>query len=760
MYMVKKLHPKLILFLICTALFLIPNFFWFNHLYNVGGDDTMLYYLFPQEMIHNYAFNLISDNGLSILGGYAVQSYQAPFFFLIYLTKIILPFLNTQTILYGSNLAFGFLFFYLFLDLWIANTNSYNFFIKILSSFLYIFSLFSYYDLWSSLFVLYFVTGFPLILYLFFKGLLSNNIIYIILDAIFLSVFSILILSTPWFALGLLAILPLSFIIFLQNKKRFILFLITFVSLIILYNFYWLSYFIYPLLPHTPNANTNIISDVSSTSSIITAENTIKSVTKENNFIYPLANLVHKDIQISYKWENYKIFSSWHEKFIFINMIFTAIIILVSFKIKKTNIIQRHLYIAAFLGWIIILYFYTVKIGDSIGQNIFFWMNSHIPGFAMFRNSYGKIAPAFPFIYALLFGISLKILFDNLTNKKTKIILLIVLTSAVILNTKPFIFNEYFNNTVWTTKNTYSTISGFNPEFYSLTSTLKEQNDTSRVIWLPISAVSYIFIRDAKLPNHYYIGPSPVLFLSHRQDLSGLSGLPSSYSQQYNDYLNNRDYDAIGRLLQQLNINYIVWNEDISGDLQQSFLFARHINDTLYNQQRGKEFKKIILGEKVADFNGRYQLYKINPTYNSKKIFLADKTADSNFSSTNVSFTKDSSYRYIIHIKNLKKKSQLVFLDTYNSDWTLYTEDGKTRIPFINHDTIYNYANRWTIDPKQIMQNVNKKFYSINNDGSIDISIVLYFTPQSYFPITVFISILSVLISILFISKKWILKKK
>jgi hypothetical protein len=56
------------------------------------------------------------------------------------------------------------------------------------------------------------------------------------------------------------------------------------------------------------------------------------------------------------------------------------------------------------------------------------------------------------------------------------------------------------------------------------------------------------------------------------------------------------------------------------------------------------------------------------------------------------------------------------------------------------HHLVYNYANGWTIDPSYIKQNLPKSYYKENPDGSIDVELVLYFVPQSYFYLGLLIS--------------------
>src|SRR5258708_6568423 len=111
-------YRVILLFFIAFLLLLIPFVLWGNT-YLVGGDDTKLYYIFPLEFLSHYTFNIVSDNTLGgAMTGYASVAYFAPLFFIFYLFKLV-PFVSTQMLLYGLNLAVGFLAFYKVIGLWV-----------------------------------------------------------------------------------------------------------------------------------------------------------------------------------------------------------------------------------------------------------------------------------------------------------------------------------------------------------------------------------------------------------------------------------------------------------------------------------------------------------------------------------------------------------------------------------------------------------------------------------------------------------------
>ena len=65
------------------------------------------------------------------------------------------------------------------------------------------------------------------------------------------------------------------------------------------------------------------------------------------------------------------------------------------------------------------------------------------------------------------------------------------------------------------------------------------------------------------------------------------------------------------------------------------------------------------------------------------------------------------------------------------------------------HELVFYYANGWTIDPQYIKDNYSTEYYTENADGSINIELVMYFKPQSYFYLGLIISGIILLLCII-----------
>ncbi len=798
-----KNKSKILLGFICSALFLVP-FFW---IFTMGGDDGKFYYLFPFEFLKNFS----NENIFNDLGSFNPHQYIIPFSFLVFLFKKILFFVNTQKLFFGLNLSLGFLFIYLFLGIFDRDTIDSNksFAAKITASLFYSLSIFSYYTLWiTQLFSMYLISLFPLVLYLFFKSVKEQKTIYLILTSLILSLFSIIILSIPWLLALVIAALPLISYIFLKNKKRFTKYFLILIVLFFLLNVYWLVGFI------LSSGSGGLVGDI--LSSDFRKENTylIQAVSSHNSVLYPLFNLFHKNIQIDYGWPEKDLYLMYLLQLLPDNFLFLMVVMLPVFFYKKANKEDNNIYALALLSWVITLFLYTVNIG-TWGLPLFIWLTNTVPGFVLFRNMYDKFAIAMSFSYAFLLFISLKIIFNTINIKHLfKNIISFILILLILVNAYPLLFGTFYHLPVWTTENTYPRINSFNDDFYGLTNYIAKLNTSSKFLWLPLNQAGYIVISDQYNKNYYYSGISLLKTLSNKNDYSGTLDFNGHTKGDIQQYIVDKDYEKLFNLLGKFNIEYVIVNNDINKELQNSYLYGSMIKGDLYNNQMSPDFLNAILGEKVQDFGNRYSLYKINNKYLSKAL-------DAN----NIEFEKIDNNQYNVYIKNLTTESPLNFVSSYNKFWylflkshpadawclspktyTLQTSEYYTIDDTINqlksstnpkdtsqinqltqqqmmlpkenitecqsgknslienltylwkkpvfdntHAVVYSYANKWIIDPVYIKDNFDKSYYKENADGSIDVELTLYFKPQLYFYLGVVISSLTFIVCLIYL---------
>ena len=144
---------------------------------------------------------------------------------------------------------------------------------------------------------------------------------------------------------------------------------------------------------------------------------------------------------------------------------------------------------------------------------------------------------------------------------------------------------------------------------------------------------------------------------------------------------------------------------------------------------------------KVAD-----HIYEINNTL--PRVYIQNQELGiKNNAEPQASFIKINPTKYKITIKNLKNTADLNFLESYHLDWKIYL--GNYYLfskPLFNstHKEILDYANGWTINKADIINQGNKN-YAVNSDGSINVDLTLYFWPQTAFEVALVLSILTIL---------------
>ncbi len=691
----------MLLFLVCFVLFLIPNLFWGN-LYLVGGDDTRLYYLFPHEFF-NFSFKMTSDNAFGFLGGYYPKTSYTTLFLLISLLKMI-PHINVQFLFYGLNLSFGFLSFYAFLGLWLPNKSSFNFFAKIVSSLFYILSTYLLNTFYTNqILSLSIVSAMPATLYFFFKSVLEKKIVYTVLSVLIISFFTVKLESTPWSFALLICLIPLFFVVFWNNKKRFITHGSVFIISFILLNMFWLAHLFYPLLPgNKADSNINFYSSSN--------DSALAYMIKQGTGIFGATNSLFN--------ERNSALILHVTPLVLLKGIFIIVIVLAGIFLQKTTKIERKYYLVSLGCFLLAVFLFQPKMGGW-GDDVFLFFNAHVPLFSMFRNMYDKFSFALAFMYAFVFYISLIILVKQIKRKELIALLLVIPTVLVIANASQFLFPTYQDN-----KFSFRISGVLNDDFSNLVDTIKNTHSTSRYLWLPFNYPSYIYVEDKYNKNHFYYGLSVLPMLADTSDYAGYLSFGSivdpNLGKQIVDLIAQRKYDEVGHLFQILNVKYIIYNKQEIPDEGKAFLYSANMLEI-----QDKNFRNAILGEKIKDFGQRYSLYTINKKYDNEKIYLTQKDKK-----TTIKFNRRSDMEYDVWIDNLSTKNKLILQDLYNKNWDIFLIGGDKAVIYKNKSGVpanKNFANAWDISSQEIKDKFSKTFYSENKDGSINIHIKLYF---------------------------------
>jgi hypothetical protein len=751
----KKLSINFLKAITIALLILLPYYLFEGKLF-LGGDDTRLFYSYPYEFMQNvtyFAWYNVSTIGINVSNQYLLPflTFWTAISFLI-TDKIILSYLA-----FSLPLIIGFIYFPKFVGELFTHKNEYKMELFV-GSLLYILSPILIFDqLFIFLTSVWLIGVFPAIGYYYLKYVKTGEFHYLYIGLLISIIFSFTLLAIPW-VLGLLLPLGVGSIVLLilSTRNEIINFLkrtSIFIGWIIFTQAFWFIGFIWPYL----FKDSNSFAQRFLSESFLESFRTTINATATGSIIYPLLNLFHRQIAFDYEWKLKNEFVGLYDHTFMLNAIFLIVIGVGVFSYKKFySKFNRTLFLYILFSFILSLFFFTVNIGPL--KNMFLFMGN-IPGFVMFRNFYDKFAPGYVFLYSVLFTISL-ILMKMRFPAKSKWLSLILL-GIILLNFSTV--KSTVNSPLWTTDDVYKTLI-IPSEYTEFMNTIKNNvSPTNSMLSLPFGAASYTVIKD-ETSNNVYVGTSPVKVFSGVNDISG--HLSFSFSEEANTVdkvIIDRKYNEFNEMLYKHNINYVIHTKNIPDQVLKSYAFGQ---DTIASQDA--EFLSAITHRKLlSSKDENYDLY-------------STKKKNSLISSANITFKKINAVTYKILFKNLDTPQKLYFNDSYHAKWNLFldnepnsyvctaivdsiksTKECKSEFRFFNiselrylwknpvfeeshvsHDGINNV---WTIDPKHIVNTIDKKYYTVNKDGSINVEMTLYFKPQLFLYYGSIISIVTIL---------------
>ncbi len=564
--------------------------------------------------------------------------------------------------------------------------------------------------------IIYLIAATPMVLYLFIQSVRKRNLLYVFSASLALSVLSTNLSSLPWTIPILITSTPILVYEFWKNKKVFVFHALLFGISYIFLNISWLFHLVYLTINHTGLTDTLgtysspdfIKANIAGTLGTTTLFSPLNGVLNQLE-----VGLVNKLSVVSY-----------------INLVFIAVIVSAgTFIHREKNRILATSYVLGLLSLLISWFLMTPNFSHW-GPKVFIWLSLHVPFFTMFRNMFDKFSLTTSFYYALTLGIGLSVLTKHILDKKLHLIAGIILFVTIAMNAYPSLLLRTEHVGV------QAKLSGiFNDDFNNLTAYVLKLPNPSRILWLPLNYPTFVNVEDKYFPGHYYSGPSPLRFLANRQDYTGQFSFITSTNIAIGDsifpMIKDKKYAQFGHMLQLLNARYVIWDKQQLPDSMTSYLYGGD-NRFVFKIQT-KEFMNEFLGKKLKDFGNRYSLYEINPKYNNDRIYLTDDYNTFPKNLPNVAYEKISDSLYKINLTKIKNSQKLVFLDSYYRDWTLYLEGPKPKAYHKGKNVpVQGFANGWEIDPREIKSDFSSDYYSTNPDGSLNISMKLYFEPEKF----------------------------
>ena len=722
-------------------LFLLPYYLFEGRLF-LGGDDTRFYYAYPKEVLNSLA--LYSWNNISSLPYYIPNHYWLPFLVVVsMLEELFVSKVYLFYFLFSLLQVLGFIFFQKFIREVIGKENIISF----ISALIYILSPITITTLSFFLSPIWSIALAPIVGYYFVRYIQFGNNKDLIKVTIWSFFLSFVYYSIPWilgFVFPLICGL-IFLIIFVDNPlKKFLKRTIIFCFIIISSQLFWILSFIGSI---TTRGSISLGEKIVSKSLSESFKDTIVT-TASDNIIYPLLTFYHRQIAFDFEWQLMHIFSNYFDQVLLLGIIFILVLFLGFVKYNQSlNKNEKKIFIFFSVSFIVVLYFFTVNIGFLKDLFLLF---GNIPGFVVFRNFTDKFAISYVFFYSTLLALCFYII-----KKSYKFYNLILLVSIIVILINFLPVKQIVNSPLWKTKNIY-TSANLPEEYLSFTKNVELSiPDTANIISFPQNLAAYSIITEENTKNAY-VGTSPFKFFTGINDLTGSGSYSEYISSEIQRLIIKEDYEGLLELLSQINTGYVMVTNNVPQEVKNSYLYERKY----LKLQNEKLIKSISDKEIIRSTKSNYVIYKLK---NSPSVIESD---------ANLSYRKISPIHYELIVKGLNSNKNLRFQETYHPGWKLYlskSSDKKAKdffyeVSFLfkkpifnsSHDFINPYGNQWTIAPQEIKIKLDESNYKTNKDGSVDITLDLYFLPQMYFYLGVVLTVtfLSVGALYFFVEKK------
>jgi hypothetical protein len=670
-----------------VTLIFIPKFLF------LGGDDSKLYYLFPLDFLQNFALKIVSNNVPGSMGAYTSFAYYTFPTFLYWILKSSFEFLGLSSLLFafifGLHLAVGFASFFKLLSLFIRD-HSFATPIKIIGGLLYAYSVLWIYSIWGHLLLepLYCFSFFPLLVYLFFKGIQQDSLRPALWIVALLAFFPPLAVPSPWMLGLILASGPILIFLFWGNKVRFLKnsFLILFLTL--LCNFYWIAPIVYA---PTLEQNDNIMSRATSTEALEVGAMVVKSVASTNQLLFTAMMIPQRSFVENFSSHYISFFKNYFLNFYLLNFVFFLIILWALFLSDPKGLLRIFV-----ISWLLTTFLFTVNI-DAWGLDFFILMVKQVPLFGTFKNHFDKFAPAMVLMFSLVFSFSLHTVLRSFDSLKWKRVALALIGLLVLANIAPQIAWTHHQGLNNQPDSFHSKITAINADFVSLNETVKQLPRPGRMLTLPLNLANYFAVADAETNGLYSLSTPPFSITAQMPTISGFM-LPQKNGDLLYKSILDKNFPQTLEILKKLSIRYVVVSTETYGKRIKDMLYA---GNTLYDIQMSDEFLKQVLGRKIESFGNRYSLYEINPALLESPITIVNGSKVQNLSTSDFD---GLCYKAEVPAMILGAAGVLRLSEPPSPGWVATLSDGSEKRILSTVGSGDGLSNRWSLADIQVKQ--------------------------------------------------------
>lgn len=353
-------------------------------------------------------------------------------------------------------------------------------------------------------------------------------------------------------------------------------------------------------------------------------------------------------------------------------------------------------------------------------SHVYQWLFDHIPGFNAFRES-GKFSYFMILSYAILIGSFIQVVLNWGKEKKQQIlsfIIIFLIASLFLWNTRPVITGElgwlYVPRKI-------------PKDYFIVKDYLLKQSDFFRTLWIPLSSQWGIRTSNHPIINNYLINTGVWKEFAEKQkmDIFGIN--------------------VTDQILDLSSIKYVIVPLEDKENEDNFYRFAGKRKNFIKELNELGYLKEIKIG------TGKVTIYE-NSNYRPHIYVTYQKESITKYVPfTNIDFLFNKPTEYKIDIRNISSLFYLNFSEGYHLSWKVRigefnwfkaVVDKNYFLPDKYHFENEAKLNSFYIDPKIICQ--NNLDCRLNNDGTYDFVITLFFKPQSFVYLGLIIGILTI----------------
>jgi len=622
-------YKNLILATIVFLLFFLPFLWFYGDSYNIGGDDTRLYFIYPIEWLNNIS-NYSWFNGVAGgLGTYNPQHFYITINILSGLTKNVFFFLNYQAVIYGLFLSLSFIAVYLIIfELLERKTEWSSFLSSVIGGIFYVFIPIIFTLKWSHpISSLLGILAFPLLFLFFLNAIKRRKISEIIRGGAISLCFGMALIGIPGllpFFIGIFIFFFLYFLILEPNRKSFVKYLFIYIFLIILINSFWIIPFLFSTFQGNPQSTLSLSSagkeEAVWTIRLLSAKtNLLDHLSGISGFLFINVN------EFLGKTFNY-FFKTIHLGIVFFGIIIWGLLVKSEKFIKEKKIL-----LISVITLLCVAFLITANIGNW-GIPLFAWFMRNIPGFVAIRNFWTHVAQSYGLFYAITLGLACYLILNSIKRMKIKIMLISFIFLIILIQALPFISGKVVNLPIRYPKEDAQIYRSFkfSSSYLEMISYLKNSTGDSRVLSLPLIIGSWSMILSEDKTGAY-IGGSPIKVIAGKDDYNSNNAFKSVSMPELNSMVKlafeDNDYYLLKNIITLLNIKYLVYDTQIYDEHAYDFDKIREEYVWIYKYDGKQRYKQLIdnLPVKLEKTFGQWEVYKFDLAYVLPHIYSSQK---------------------------------------------------------------------------------------------------------------------------------------